>query len=226
MGSPLNGAIYAHKAFRKELNDLEEEAERLDTARDAWVADFAGRVAFFHRIVKAHNTGEEEVAWPAIDGRFPNVTLPYTFDHRADEETFLQIEGLLGEIQKAGDSRNRAELIRQVKRLFTVINAHVSSHANREDAHIIPLLQENFSLAEQGEMSGRMVAHLPRDEMPRIMPMLVSALTIEERVDYVGAMQHAMPPEAFKAATGWIKAGIPEVEWSELAGRVPGLVAS
>jgi hypothetical protein len=186
----------------------------------------AEQVDVFHKSVTGHNTGEEEVAWLAIDARFPHVTLPYTLDHRVDEETFLAIEAALRDLQYGAEVAVRDDRMRKLKRLFTELNVSISHHANREDAHIIPLLQENFTLPEQGDIAGRMIAHISRDVMPWMVPAIARAITLEEQVDYVDMMMHAMPPEAFHAVAGWIKAGIPGPQWSELSFRVPELGAA
>jgi hypothetical protein len=222
MVSPMNGALYAHKAFRKELETLEGLAGSGAPAGEEQVEELAERIAFFHPVVKGHNDGEEAILWPAIDGKFPNISTPYTLDHQADEATFQKIESLLGDLRSAaGDER--AAVAERLRRAIVALNVAVAHHSRKEDAHLAPLVVGNFPVEEQSALAVGMVGYLPRELMPRILPWMLEAISVEERVDYLSILKALMPAERFQAAAGWAKQGLPSDEWATLVERMPEL---
>jgi hemerythrin-like domain-containing protein len=225
MGSPMNGMRYAHKTIRKELAAMEAAAGMLGAMDVGDAARLAERVALFKLAIKGHNAGEEAVLWPAIDAIFPQISIPYTLDHRADDETIESIERLLSEYRAAGSDALRHDVAGRVHRQMIALNVSISHHATKEDNHLVPLVEDQFSLEQQHALDGGMGAHSPGELMGQIVPMMVRALDPEEQVDYVGKMARTMPPEVFRAAAGWIKAGVNTEVWTALIGRVPELGA-
>jgi hemerythrin-like domain-containing protein len=222
MTSPMNGALYAHKAMRKELELLEAMAGPGAPIGEERVAALADRIAFFHPVVKGHNDGEEAVLWPALDGRFPHISTPYTLDHRADEDTFQRIEALLAELRVAGGDE-RAAATEQLRRAIVALSVSVSHHSRKEDSHLAPLVQQSFSAEEQAALVGGMIGYLPRELMPQMLPWMLQALSADERVDYLAIMKEMMPPERFLMAVGWARDGLPPEEWEEMVGQMPEL---
>lgn len=217
----FNGVHYAHKWIRSELERLEKETRQLATVEDARAC--ADYLAFFHTGVSGHNAGEELVLWPALEAKVPQVTVPYALDHRADEQTFQTLLGLLAHFQAARGEGERADLARQINREAIVLNAAISHHANKEDVQIMPLSEEHFSREEKEALSGGMVAHLPRELMARAMPTLVMALSPDEREDHLRLMMAGMPAAAFRGIGAIVQGGIPAEAWAELVARIPEL---
>ncbi len=52
--------------------------------------------------------------------------------------------------------------------------------------------------------AGSMAGYIPREVMPRVVPLMVRSLALDEQVGYVGIMRSAMRPGAFRAAAGWV----------------------
>lgn len=86
--APFNGMRYAHKTIRHELAALEELAGKLGSEADGVAASLAERFGFVKQVINSHWAGEEEVLWPALEAKAPQITTPYTLDHQGEREVF------------------------------------------------------------------------------------------------------------------------------------------
>jgi hemerythrin-like domain-containing protein len=221
-GMPFNGTRYAHKWMRSELAGLEQESQGLVGAEPEAVVAFTERLAFFHAGVLAHNEGEEKVLWPALEARVPQVSVPYAYDHAADDTTFGQIEQLLEQLPRAAEP-DRSAIGQRLARQAAALHEGIARHSRKEDAHHFPLTEQLFSVPEQGQLAGAMVAHLPPAILMRALPLIFRVLSPDERADYLTIMRAGMPEPAFVRAVDLVRAGLPPADWQELAVKMPGL---
>jgi hemerythrin-like domain-containing protein len=219
--APFNGMRYAHKTVRAEAEAMEGAAGELGSLADEKAEQLAERFAFFSAIMRGHWNGEEEVLWPALEAQVPQVTTAYTLDHNAEYDVFESIEKLLASYRAAQSGEERAALGHRLQRQFIALNTAITNHSRKEDAHIIPLIEERFSPQQQGELSDRMVALLPQQLMGRIAVTVMRALDDDEREDYLRIMMAKMPPQAFGPLARALQANIAPEAWATLAARVP-----
>ena len=221
--APLNGMRYAHKTIRRELKNLEAAAAHLDFADEAAAAALHEHVVVLGALLRGHTDGEEAVLWPALEAKFPQITTPYTLDHRAEQAHVARILDLLVGLKQVAPREAREHLKYQLHHETIAIEASTTLHADKEDVHLIPLTERTFDLPTQAALAGGMAAHLPNQYMPQSTNMMMQALDPAERADYVGMLAEAMPPQAFAATKALIENALSPAEWQDLKARVPQL---
>lgn len=219
--APFNGMRYAHKAIRAEAQAMEGMGEELGSLSDGVAGKLRERFALFTAIMRGHWNGEEEILWPALEAKVPQVTVPYTLDHDVEIEVFKTIDDLLSTYRAAQSADERGAVARRLYRELIALNTAIANHSRKEDKQIIPLVEERFSPHEQEALAGAMVAHLPQHLMGEITALVMRALDDDEREDFLRIMMAKMPPQAFRATARAVQAGISPEAWSALALRVP-----
>ena len=223
--APFNGMRYAHKAIRAEADWLEKAAWEIGSAAEEQTQQFAERFAFFKTILNGHWAGEEQVLFPALEAIVPQVTRPYSLDHKREQEVFASIESLVARLEGA-PAGERPDLARRLNRQVIALNTAVTNHSSKEDAHIIPLVEERYSPAEQGRLAGEMVAHLPQEHMGRLIGVVMQALNTDEREDHLRIMLAKMPPQALPGLAQAVKSSLSTADWAGLTERLPELAVA
>jgi hypothetical protein len=81
MAGPLQMYLYVHDAILREVADYEGLAREINRDNTDEIAAFADKLAWFHKMVKAHEHAEEEVLFPALNAPYVYVAESYAFDH-------------------------------------------------------------------------------------------------------------------------------------------------
>lgn len=224
MSAPMNGFRYIHKAICRELDALEAMAVNA-IGNDQRVSTLAQRLDFLSRVVELHAAGEDEVMYPSLDSRVPQVTRAYALDHQFEKNLFAQIETTLSQWSSGPAGAQRDELHRQLIRRVTALNAILSLHIWKEEEQLLPLLDEHFSVEEQGAMSGRIVGHIPPEMMEPLLPWMLDALTTDEREDMLRTLMRTLPAEPFRALSAMLRSHFPSADWAEIVKRLPDLAS-
>ena len=119
----------------------------------------------------------------------------------------------------SGDAAARAALARDC----SALRVSVTLHSTKEDELILPLVDEHFSPAEQGEMVGKILSTISREDMVEFVPWIVDRQPPDTAEAYVRGLMGAMPAPVFAAAKGWIEGGISAEKWQDLKARIPEL---
>lgn len=220
MSNALKSFRYIHKAIRQELDEMEALAL---AALDGGASDgrFGERLAFLRSAVQVHAAGEDEVMYPALDGRVPQVSRSYALDHDYEEKTFEAMAVTLAELGAATTDERRRMLHQHLYRQSVALNATLSLHIWKEEDQLLPLQDTHFSAAEQGAMAGKIISHIPPPMMLALVPWMLKALTVDERVDFLHTVFGAAPDGTAPAIKAAIKTHLAPAEWSDLAGRLP-----
>ena len=212
---PIRGLRFVHEAIRVEAHYLEHRIAAFTNATDA--RDVVPAVKLLTAAVRGHVRGEDVGYFPALAERAPGALDAFVFDH--DEEApHLDRYDALAESCAAGTGDLAA-----LKRMSVSIHEHLRHHMAKEEAILWPLTERLFSPAEQGGLLGAVVAAVPRESMPVLVPWIVDRQSHDEAVAYVKLLATAMPPPAFEAAKGWIRGGVRPETWQGLVSRVEGL---
>ena len=211
MPGPLADVIYIHRPIRRDL--LEMKADLASLAAGG-LNPVAGRFTLLRRMLRIHESGEEEILFPAIDERSPGASDPYRATHDSNRDLMDGLDAAL-----AGDDAPLAS------DLMSELEDTMSKHLDQEESELIPLCEQHFSVAEQGALSGQMSAHVPPEEMPAATKWMLGLLSREDRAGFVRMVKDAMPAEAFAGFSMGIKAALAADDWSDLVGRVPELGA-
>lgn len=211
---PMRSIFYPHKAIITELGILKDLTEKLALNSD--FNELEDRVNFLSDVVNVHAKSEEDVFYPAVDELRKDISKVFIWDHELDEKYFQAIKESMAKLKGGGKQIDLENLNRNV----CALSATLSAHAKKEDDLLVPLIDEEIDPMRQGEMVGKIVAHIPPHMMERVFKWIVSIISSEERADFIGIMKKGMPPERFDVVKGWTKEILSENEWKELLSRI------
>lgn len=214
---PMKALEFAHTAISVTTAQIDDEI-RAATSPEVAVA-LRERVRFLASFVHVHVTGEEQALYPPLAAKVPYIESTFLVDHRDEEQLYVELEGEIGHCADAGTGASLAHLRRQV----AILRAISDSHIKKENQIVLPLVGEHFAIDEQAAMLQGILAVVPREQMPRVVPWLVSCQPPPAAVAYVNAIAQAMPPPVFAAARGWIQGGVTAERWTHLCEHVPAL---
>ena len=193
MYEPLAAIEAIHNAFRKHLEEIDQEA--YDIAANGGDLDpTIERLRLTSEILKYHAEGEEKFVFPAIDKVAPHVSKTYDLDHRELDtmtETLLKIES--------------ARTALDVARETAVLRAHMRIHLGKEDAFLYPLLKESITAEEQGPIVGGMAGGVPPERMPAFIDWFYPIIDTVDKVKMADVWHQLMPPPVFEHLTPLIE---------------------
>ncbi|MGD0765820.1 MAG: hemerythrin domain-containing protein [Dehalococcoidia bacterium] len=221
MESPIRSVRYIHKAIRVELETLEDAVRRLNPADDRPAADIERRFSFLYDTVKAHEDGEEDAVFPAMDERIYPVSAPYLLDHKVDQRHMWEIAQSLSRFGATPGAGERTDLLHHLNRLTVILYSAMALHIRKEEEILVPLIEQHFSIEEQANIVNRAIAHFSPDQMQQVLPWMLKALTLDEQEAYLRELMQAMPPEAFHAMTRAVSEGVSPQQWQEITRRMP-----
>jgi hemerythrin-like domain-containing protein len=214
---PIRSFFHVHKAIRTELSSLADQVEKLDVGSD--FSTFGDKVSFLSDVVQAHAGGEEKFLYPAVDELRRDVSNAYRWDHKVDEEYFQEIKDCIARLKT---TREQSDL-EGLKRNVHALHSFLSAHAQKEDDLLMPLIDSEVSPEKQGEMVGRISAHIPPELMERMLKWMVGIFTVEEGADFLGIVQSGAPSERFAVMMEWVRETLPARDWEELLEKMPDL---
>jgi len=221
MESPARSIRFVHKAIQTEIDTLERDVARLAAGDSDEAAEMAHRFDFFYRVLKAHEDGEEDTFFPALDQRVYPVSAPYLLDHQADQGHIREVIESLGLLAGNPDERTRGDILRRINRLAMVLDAATAIHIQKEETILLPLIEQNFSIEEQEDITGRAVAHVPPELMQEMFPWLVRSLPPEDQEAFLRDMMQTVPPNVFHMMSGLLATRLPADQWAEIVRRLP-----
>lgn len=223
MSGLLGGIRFFHSAIRNEAQGIGELARSLDAADEAQVTNLVDRFRDFRLVMKDHEATEEEILFPALDEKMPQVAQAYVLDHRAGESRLNEMDALMTDIQNATTAEERARLVAALQREAAVLEATLVTHMAKEEEHVVPLLEECCSLEEQGVLVDRMSAQGQTEHGRYGLTWTFRALSIDDREGLLRMFQERMPVGPFRGIAQGLGRALPPEDWAELARRIPEL---
>ncbi|XP_073004012.1 zinc finger protein BRUTUS [Typha latifolia] len=173
---PIDEILHWHKAIRKELNDIAEEARKIQRFGDfSDLSAFNVRLQFIADICIFHSVAEDQVIFPAVDGEFSFVQ-----EHAEEESRFNKFRCLIEQIQKAGAESTSAEFYSELCSHADQIMETIEKHFHNEEVKILPLARAHFSHEKQRKLLYKSICVMPLKLLERVLPWLVSKLSDEE----------------------------------------------
>jgi hemerythrin-like domain-containing protein len=193
---PIRGIRFIHKALRRHTDLIEELAEEeLDLEEE--IHDLMDRVDALARQLRLHTRSEEIGLFPALEARVPNVSATYLFDHAEEERLLERLANALAELLQAG--AEPAGPLARARRTSVALAEHVHLHIRKEHKHVLPLVEQHFSDAEQREMIARMLATIPVDQQMAMIAWVFDTLDDGERREFGTVMKQALPEHDWRA---------------------------
>jgi hypothetical protein len=71
------------------------------------------------------------------------------------------------------------------------------AHQDFEERQVMPALERAVGVDEVFALNQTIVESIPPDEMMRTLPLMLTAMNIDDRAEVLGGMQAGAPPEVF-----------------------------
>lgn len=192
---PVDHIFFFHKALKKDLENLVNVSATLgENIED--LTDFCRRFKFVRFIYQIHSDSEDEIAFPALEGKgkATNISQSYTIDHKLEVDLFSKISLILEEISGLNMSvcrigmdvldqrmQNYHQLCLKLHDMCKSMDKVICDHVNREETELWPLFRECFSIEEQEKIIGRMLGRTRAEILQEMIPWLMASLTTEEQ---------------------------------------------
>ena len=216
---PAHGMKHIHKAIIHELSSAEVSAAALAADNGGDVDAVRQSIQWVEKVIHVHAAGEEDIFYPALDKFESGVSTSYRLDHRVEEEIFSEIRGLIARCSAGDDD----DACRRLWRQTVAANAILSLHVKKEEEHLLPLMDKYISPPEQGMLAGKMMQHIPPDEMEAMIEWMAPILSPDEREIQWRQILPGLPPEALPAFKGWYQSALTAAEWDDIVARIPEL---
>lgn len=210
---PIRALRYIHEAIRAQAALVEE---RCASAQPADVAGFRDQIATLTRAVRLHVAGEDAGMFPVLAERIPNSVASFEFDHVSEEERLAELDRL-GQ-QCAGDDD-----LQELRRSAIVVREHLDLHMTKEEQILWPLTEEHFAPPEQATIVQKILAAIPKEEFPTLLPWIVDMVTVDDAVAYVQFLEKVQPAEVFAMTARWLSDGVSAERLAALRPRLPAL---
>jgi iron-sulfur cluster repair protein YtfE (RIC family) len=212
---PIRALRFIHAALRAAAEEIETKSAAFD--RPEQVAEIADAVRMFTRATRGHAAGEDAGYFPTLSERAPKVTDTFSFDHRDELQHLAELDRFAGDCTQ--------DELPAFAKLASVVRAQMDLHMKKEEQLLWPLTEELFSPPEQGAIIQAILAAIPKQEMPALIPWLTNQLSDDDAVAYVELLQNVQPAPVFETTVGWIREGIRPELWSTITSRVDSLDA-
>lgn len=190
--------VYVHRALRRDLNRIIEGGEAL------FQRDFPR----FARILEKHSELEDQLFFPALEERVPEVT-------RDSHDQHQQVEALTAALA-AGESADVAGDLLQLRDLL-------HAHLEEEEQNVMPAMMEHFEAAEIWALDGRIMEFCSPEFMQEMLPWWFQHIDVEDRVSVAQNMSVGVPSDFLPVLCEWIAAGLEREDWNHLIQQVPAL---
>jgi hemerythrin-like domain-containing protein len=156
MMADASSATPASDALRAEHRLIEAQLDRLEhaikNAGTAVMEDIRGAVAAIGSLSRSHFMKEEEVLYPALRERWPELLAQLDAEHNHAREIESHLDAVLASLRAQADARSLDELRRFALELVDVIQHHIVA----EEDQLLRLADERLSADAQSELAARM----------------------------------------------------------------------
>ncbi|CAN6584895.1 unnamed protein product [Malus baccata var. baccata] len=188
-GHPINEILLWHNAIKRELNEIAEEARKIQQAGDFTnLSAFNERLQFIAEVCIFHSIAEDKVIFPAVDGK-----ISFFQEHAEEESQFNEIRCLIENIQSAGAISTSADFYAKLCSHADQIMETIQRHFSNEEVQVLPLARKHFSFKRQRELLYQALCMMPLRLIERVLPWLVGKLTEDEANNFLKNMQLAAP---------------------------------
>lgn len=215
-----------HKALRALMADTLVRLGALDVGDAAEIEQTLGQTETLLTLVEQHLLHEDTFVHPVLRGCAPQGATQTEHEH---DEHRASIQALRGEVRALRADPHDAAALRLYRHAALFVAENLS-HMHFEETVLNAALWARLSDEELHAVHARLLAHIPAEEMDRVLRWMVPAMTPTQRIGFFTGLQQAAPPEAVRAALDAVRPLLNDTAWAKLARGlnlppVPGLVA-
>jgi hypothetical protein len=209
-----------HKAIRAELFQVTLDAGRTDPSDATSRQALAGHVADVARLLIEHADHEDRAIQPVLERELPDMAELVETDHHDLE---ARIEGLRDmaatDVVSPATGGERRALHRLYVELASFTSAYLS-HQDSEERDIMPALQTAVGIDAVVAIHGAIVGPMPPEELARSLALMLPAMNIEDRTEFMGGMAASAPSEVVEGVWGLAASVLEPVDMRALSTRL------
>ncbi|KAL2321184.1 hypothetical protein Fmac_030153 [Flemingia macrophylla] len=187
---PIDEILLWHNAIKKELNEIASQTRKIQHSGDFTnLSAFNERLQFIAEVCIFHSIAEDNVIFPAVDGKFS-----FFQEHAEEESQFNDFRSLIESIQSEGaTSSSETEFYSTLCSHADHILETIQRHFHNEEVQVLPLARKHFSFKRQRELLYQSLCMMPLKLIERVLPWLIRSLTEDEAQMFLKNMQLAAP---------------------------------
>lgn len=180
-----------------------------DAAECGLVLDEARRLL---ALVDSHLHHEERFVHPALFAAEPALVADTEHEHAQHRTAMAMLGAEIDALRARPDATGAAGLYRR----FALFVAENHEHMHVEETRLNAVLWAHLDDAALMEIHDRIVGSIPADEMAYTMPLMLPALTPQQRAGMLGAMQTQAPPEVVRGLLAVAESSLDARAWAKL----------
>ena len=192
----LNSYRDIHKGIRAELFAVTGAAGTLDPHDRAGRADLARHVRSVVDLLVSHAEHEDAVVQPVLEAQLPALAAQIAIDHPHIEAQIEEIRDLAVATVDAPDADLRDDVFRVYMELASFTSVYLA-HQDFEEREVMPALERAVGVDEVIALNREIVGSIPPNEMMRTLPLMLTAMNLDDRAEVLGGIQAEAPPEVF-----------------------------
>lgn len=213
-------AMLYELSTRLQTNDFADlEATRTlvsDLEHDFAVARSAGCAVC---ILSHHATDEEKHIFASVSPVGGALISTLVAEHHRLTHQELEIGRAAHRLLDEPSARGRIEAGGRLNRAMNALMVDYLAHMNREEAELVPLMQQHFTDGQMAAMRGAIMAGLPPDRMFAILGWMLPSLNVTELSDLLGAVSQGAPPALMDGIRSLCDAKVDPSRWQAVRVR-------
>lgn len=205
-----------HKALRKYMSAVLTSVGQLDANDDLQCREVMADVQQLLDVLHGHVETENTMVHPAIEARYPGTLAGITAEHAGHEVAIEQLRHYTRTLLTLSGKERGAFALFLYRELSSFVAENLE-HMLREETQNQHLLWAAYSDAELLAIEQAIHASLPPEKMAALLPWIVSAISVEERLEMYQGMRQTVPPVAFDGALSIARSCLPARAWEKLS---------
>lgn len=208
-----------HKGIRGELFAVTNQAGNLDPS------DVAARRALAERVVNAvdvlvtHAEHEDTHIQPVLEERLPALAAKIALDHVTLDERMIELREIAAAAVDVDAADARAVTERVYLDLASFTGTYLA-HQDVEERTVMPALEAAIGNDAVVVLERAIIASIPPADMAKTLPLMLTAMNIDDRAELLGGMRAGAPAEVFQGVWGLAGSVLTAADHQALAVRL------
>ena len=205
-----------HKALRKYMSAVLTSVGQLDPNDDLQCREVMADIQQLLDVLHGHVETENTMVHPAIEARYPGTLAGITAEHAGHEVAIEQLRHYTRTLLTLSGKERGAFALFLYRELSSFVAENLE-HMLREETLNQHLLWAAYSDAELLAIEEAIHASLPPEKMAVLLPWIVSAISVEERLEMYQGMRQNAPAFVFDNALSVARSCLPARAWEKLS---------
>lgn len=165
-------------------------------------------------ILAHHAVDEEGVIFPDAAKLGNRLITELIAEHHDLTRRELEVARSGHALLEMPSAEDRRAAGRSLNRLANQLFGAYITHMNREEAELVPLMQEHMSDSQMLAMQGKIIGQMPPDRMFAILGWMLPSLNLTELTEILSSLKQGAPPPALKAISDLGEARVDPARWA------------